>query len=34
MKIFAHFLVFTIDFYLSGGLGFLAAQFNQPNDPL
>jgi hypothetical protein len=27
MKISAYFLVFTIDFCLSGGLGFLAAQF-------
>jgi hypothetical protein len=30
VKIYAHFLVFTIDFCLPGDLGFLAAQFSQP----
>jgi len=31
MKISAHFLVFTVDFCLPGGLRFLVAQFSQPN---
>jgi hypothetical protein len=30
MKISTYFLVFTVDLCLSGGLGFLAAQFSRP----